>query len=110
MKSVMRALATALASSVLVACQSIGPPQVVRDRFDYAEAISRSWKDNMLLNLVKLRYGDAPLFLDVSSVVEQYTLQGTVAGAWVFPVPAPIPRMWAVPCNGPTARPSPISR
>jgi hypothetical protein len=85
MKSVMRALATALASSVLVACQSIGPPQVVRDRFDYAEAISRSWKENMLLNLVKLRYGDAPLFLDVSSVVEQYTLQGTISALGQFP-------------------------
>jgi len=85
MKSFFRAVATVLATSILVACQSIGPPQMARDRFDYAEAISRSWKENMLLNLVKLSYGDAPLFLDVSSVVEQYTLQGTISALGQFP-------------------------
>jgi hypothetical protein len=65
------ARAAALAAAALAGCSSIGPPHVVRDRFDYAEAISCSWKENMLLNLVRLRYADAPLFLDVSSVVEQ---------------------------------------
>ncbi len=80
-------VARLLAAAVLAGCPSIGPPHVVRDRFDYAEAISRSWKENMLLNLVKLRYADAPLFLDVSSVVEQYTLQGTLSAQAQFPEP-----------------------
>jgi hypothetical protein len=78
--------AALLASSTLTGCASIGPRHVVRDRFDYADALSRSWKENMLLNLVKLRYADAPLFLDVSSIVEQYTLQGELSGAAQFPV------------------------
>jgi hypothetical protein len=39
---------------------------VARDRFDYITAISDSWKSQMLLNLVKIRYGDAPVFLDVA--------------------------------------------
>jgi len=34
----------------------------VRDRFDYAEATSRSWKDQMLLSLMKLRSADATVF------------------------------------------------
>jgi hypothetical protein len=46
-------------------CASIGPGTVTRDRFDYVTAISDSWKSQMLFNLVKLRYGDAPVFLDV---------------------------------------------
>ena len=83
--------ATILAAMVLTGCQSIGPSHVARDRFDYTKAISRSWKENMLLNLVKLRYADAPLFLDVSSVVEQYTLQGTLSAAAQFPNPSANP-------------------
>jgi hypothetical protein len=85
------AAAAAVAAVILVGCSSIGPPHVVRDRFDYSEAISRSWKENMLLNLVKLRYADAPLFLDVSSVVEQYSLQGQMSAAAQFPSPSANP-------------------
>jgi hypothetical protein len=91
MKRISALAAAVLAAAVLAGCPSIGPPHVVRDRFDYAKAISRSWKENMLLNLVKLRYADAPLFLDVSSVVEQYTLQGTLSAAAEFPNPSANP-------------------
>lgn len=65
-------------------CSGIGPSTVLRDRFDYTAAIADSWKDEMLLNLVKIRYGDAPVFLDVASVISQYQLQGAVSlsGSW----------------------------
>jgi len=72
----------ALTLSLAAACKSVGPPRTVQDRFDYSEALSRSWKEQMLLNLVRIRYADAPVFLDVSSVIAQYGLQGQVtAGA-----------------------------
>jgi len=75
----------------LSGCSSIGPRTVTRDRFDYITAISDSWKAQMLLNVVKLRYADAPVFLDVVSVITQTGYQGTVgvSGSWfqapVFP-------------------------
>src|SRR5512137_1010247 len=62
----------------LSGCAAIGPGTVSRDRFDYTAAISDSWKNQMLFNMVKIRYGDAPVFLDVSSVISQYQLAGAV--------------------------------
>ena len=59
-------------------CAGIGPPTVSRDRFDYTAAISDSWKRQMLFNMVKIRYGDAPVFLDVSSVISQYQIAGSI--------------------------------
>lgn len=57
-------------------CASIGPATVARDRFDYVESISDSWKRQMLLNLVKVRYSDAFVFLDVTSVISSYEFKG----------------------------------
>ena len=51
---------------------------VSRDRFDYTAAISDSWKRQMLFNMVKIRYGDAPVFMDVSSVISQYQIAGQI--------------------------------
>ena len=63
---------------VVCGCAGIGPLTVSRDRFDYTAAISDSWKRQMLFNMVKVRYGDAPVFLDLSSVISQYQLAGAV--------------------------------
>lgn len=59
-------------------CASIGPGSVPRDRIDYAGAIADSWREQTLLNIVKLRYFDAPAFLEVSSVIGSYTVQGGI--------------------------------
>lgn len=59
-------------------CTHIGPETVPRDRFDYNTAISNSWKEQTLLNIVKLRYADMPLFVEVASVVSGYSLEGSV--------------------------------
>jgi hypothetical protein len=63
---------------LLAGCTSIGPQSVPRDRFDYVASISESAKQQILLNLLKVRYADAPVFLDVSSVINAYTLETTV--------------------------------
>ena len=64
---------------LLSGCSGIGPTTVSRDRFDYTAAISDSWKHQMLFNMVKIRYGDAPVFMDVSSVISQYQIAGQVS-------------------------------
>jgi hypothetical protein len=63
---------------LLAGCSGIGPLTVPRDRFDYTAAISDSWKTQMLFNMVRIRYGDAPVFLDVTSVIGQYQVAGQI--------------------------------
>ena len=71
---------TVLLLLVLAGCGGIGPKTVSRDRFEYTDAISESWKHQMLLNMVKIRYGDAPVFLEVSSVINQYLMETEING------------------------------
>jgi hypothetical protein len=64
---------------MLVSCSSIGPKTITRDRFDYNKAISDSWKEQTLLNIIKLRYADMPLFVEVASIVSGYSLEQSVS-------------------------------
>ncbi len=73
-----RFLMTTVTILWLISCTQIGPQTVPRDRFDYNTAIVDSWKEQTLLNIVKLRYADMPLFVQVASVVSGYTLEGSV--------------------------------
>jgi len=77
MRKIVSVFAVA-AALFTIGCASIGPANVTRDRFDYVTAISESWKRQMLLNLLKVRYSDAPVFMDVSSVINAYELTGEV--------------------------------
>lgn len=72
-------LATALIASAIGACSSIGPSTVPRDRSDYSAAIGDSWKQQTLLNIIKLRYGDFPIFMEIAQVIAGYQLQTTAA-------------------------------
>ena len=66
----------------LIGCQHIGPGTIVNDRIPYNEAIVSSWKQQTLLNIVRLRYADVPEFIDVPSVVSGYGLDRTNTGTF----------------------------
>ena len=62
----------------LAGCASIGAHKIEPDRAAFTNAISDSWKSQMLLNVVKIRYGDSPVFLDVASVISSYAMEEQV--------------------------------
>ncbi|MCZ6835843.1 MAG: hypothetical protein O7G85_08725 [Planctomycetota bacterium] len=61
---------------------SIGPQTLSRDRVSYGDALANSARQELLKNIVRLRYMESPVFVSINSVVNQYALETTVnAGA-----------------------------
>jgi hypothetical protein len=77
-------LAFSVLALLLAACSSIGPRTMDRDQLDYGASIGNNWKNQMLLNIVRTRYFDMPVFVDVTSIVSGYSLETQVNAAVGF--------------------------
>jgi len=66
--------------AMLAGCSSYGPKSMDRDQLDYGNSIGENWKNQMLANIVKIRFVDMPVFVDVGSIVSGYSLTTTVDG------------------------------
>lgn len=80
----LRALA-GLVLLVMAGCTSVPPARVTTDRIDYGQVVAESWKRQTLLNVVRLRYADAPVFLDVASIINSYTVGGNATAQATLP-------------------------
>ncbi len=63
----------------LSGCAGVGHGRLKGERSNYNVAIQRSNDEQLLLNLVRLRYRDTPFFLEVSSVATQFTYSAGVS-------------------------------
>ena len=64
--------------AIFVSGCSFGPRNVATDRFNYTAAIERSNREQLLSNLVRLRYGEPPVFLSLGSILTQYVYSGRI--------------------------------
>jgi hypothetical protein len=78
-QSIRAVVIAVVGASVTTGCTHMGPRTVAVDRFDYGTAIADSWKQQTLLNIVKARYLDLPVFMDVASVVSGYSMETSVS-------------------------------
>lgn len=78
-----------LCLALLGGCAQVPTAQLSAARFAYGQEVAESWKRQALMNVVRLRYNDAPAFLDVSAVVTSDSLSTPVnAGAMAANTPA----------------------
>lgn len=60
---------------------AIGPKMLRSTRTGYNQAIQQTTNEQLLLNLVRLKYRDQPLFLEVSSVSAQFQFDHSASAA-----------------------------
>jgi hypothetical protein len=58
----------------LMSCANLGPKALKSVRSNYNLAVQRTNDEELLLNLVRLKYRDTPFFMEVSSVASQFSL------------------------------------
>lgn len=62
--------------------RGLGPRNLAGDRTAYIEALGDSWREQILFNIVKLRYHDSLTFLDVSQITQAYTLDASITAGY----------------------------
>lgn len=67
----MKFLLLVLPALLLAACQGVGPRFLAADRGLYNLALQRTNNEQLLLNVVRLRYRDTPVFVEVTGVASK---------------------------------------
>lgn len=63
-------------------CISFGPQYMQHDQLAYSRALGEVQKREMLLNIVRLRYGEPPAFLDTTQVIAGYNFSRSFSGGY----------------------------
>jgi len=64
-----------ISSCIALGCTKYGPVFLQSERSQYNQAIQKTNDEQLLLNLVRLKYHDTPLFMEVHNIASQFTLQ-----------------------------------
>ncbi len=70
-----------LAFGTLAGCASIGPTKLVDTHQGYNDAVQLAESREMLLNIVRLRFGDPIQFLEVTQINSSFSVGATASGS-----------------------------
>lgn len=73
-------------SAVLPSCATrLGPASIKQAHRPYNDSVIETLNEQLLLNLVRLRYRDNPYFIEVSSITAQQSFEGSLGAAGRVP-------------------------
>src|SRR3989454_8196744 len=72
--SMRRAVVVLLGSILAAGCTTLGPDALDQTRLHYNEVIKKTTEEQLLLNIVRLRYTDTPSSLAVSAIAAQFEI------------------------------------
>jgi hypothetical protein len=73
-----RSIGVVSAAAMIAGCAQFGPRALSRNRLQYNEVVKTTTEEQLLLNIVRLRYTDTPSSLAVSSIAAQYEVTQSV--------------------------------
>ena len=85
------ATAALIIAGLMVGCHVTGPTSIRTGRNDYNTAVQQTNNEQLLLNLVRLRYHDTPFFLETASIATTFTFETGLAASGNFPESAANP-------------------
>src|SRR6056297_3880358 len=74
----MRIVLLLLVSAAAAGCVNLGPRALEAGRADYNQVLRDTADQQLLANLVRLRYRDRPYYLEVSAVTTQFSFSPSV--------------------------------
>jgi hypothetical protein len=82
LSSVIKRISLLCVAAVLLTSCTVGARMLPSTRYSYNLSLSQSKNEEVLLNLVRMRYGDSPFFFEVSNITSSLSLSaGTGASA-----------------------------
>ncbi len=69
-------------AAILSDCAGFGATRLYEDHLEFSRALGEAEKCETLLNIVRIRYGEAPMFLQSTQVISGYQLQRNITGGF----------------------------
>ena len=66
-------------------CLNLGPSTIRKNRNSYNSIIQKTNDEQLLLNLVRLKYHDTPFFMEIANVTSQHKFSTNLNADAIFP-------------------------